>query len=108
MVAGNEIVLKVLGGDVTGVVHVEASAEIMHDVAGKAEACALGALHVLRETQPAAQNRQNEQRYESKNLAAAHARELGTRNNQPRQRDGNPDEQHFENSRRNHSISKTD
>ena len=34
MIAGNEIVLKMLGRNVTGIIHVQAAAKIVHNVAG--------------------------------------------------------------------------
>ena len=47
MIAGNKIILKMPGGDVTRIIHVEALAEIVHDVAGEAELRAGGAFHVF-------------------------------------------------------------
>ena len=77
MIARNEIVLKMLGRDVTRVVDVEAAAEIVHNVAGEAELRAGGALHVFRVTQSNRHCGQNEKRRKGQNLAASLSREFG-------------------------------
>src|ERR1700692_719271 len=79
MIAGNEIVLKVPGRDVTRVIDVEAAAEIGHHVAGKAELRARGSLHVFRVAQSNTHYWQNKERHKGQNLAAPHSREFGTR-----------------------------
>src|ERR1700679_2818399 len=42
----NAMILKMLGGNVTGIVDVKAFAVVLHGMAGNAEASLLGALHV--------------------------------------------------------------
>jgi hypothetical protein len=96
MIAGNEIVLKMRGWDVAGIIDVEASAKIDHDVAGEAELGAGGTLHVFRVSQPNGQYRQDEERHKGQNLAAARSREFGASGHQDRQCYGDSDEKYFD------------
>jgi hypothetical protein len=47
LVAGDAVILKMSGGNVTGIINVEAPAIVFHDVAGKAELRFLRALQMF-------------------------------------------------------------
>ena len=74
VIAGDKIVLEMRRRNVTGIVHVEASAKVVHDVAGETELCAGGTLHVFGIAKANRYYRQNEERHEGQNFAAASPR----------------------------------
>src|SRR4051794_10553925 len=72
----HQIIFKVLGWNVAGVVYGKTFAEVVHDMTGEAELCALGPFHVLGKPEPHGQGGHNKQCHESKDFSAARARKL--------------------------------
>ncbi len=95
--AGHQVVLKMLGRNIAGIVHVKALAEVVHHVAGEAELRALGALHVLGEAKSGGQHGQDKQSYERQDFSAADARQFNPQTDQRRQGERDRNEQDLEN-----------
>jgi len=75
LVPRHEVVLRVARGDVAGIVDIEASAVVVHDVAGETEGSRFGAVHLLGKAERSGGNRKNKQGHERQDLAFAGPRQ---------------------------------